>query len=172
MTKEEMTEIINTQNIRGNLVGLLYRQFPKDTDSIEDWAQRALIRAFKNCEVFYDAAGITGYAREAAIGLALNDKEKAIERRKTLRDQPRYKKTKDPMRHIDYKVDLERAIHRTVREQSLQAALWEIHFERATWQDVLNDMPKTKNYSAWEKALQRSNAELRQEMRRKGYRRS
>ena len=169
MTKEEMMQVVTDNNVRAKLVGMLKKNFPQDTGDAEDWAQRALIRMFKHATDLYDAAGVEGYLHEAAISVAMHDKERQLERRKTLRELPRYKPHKDPMRHIDYKVDLERAIRKTTREQTLQAALWEIHFEKATWQDVLNDMPKVKNTGAWNMALARANAELKKEMRRKGY---
>lgn len=169
MTMQEMLTVVVDKNIRGNLVGLLKRQFPKDTANVEDWAQRALIRAFKHCEAFYDADGVTGYIREAAMGIALNDKERAIERRRTLRGIPRHKQSPDPMRHIDYKVDLERAIRAVTTVKPLQAALWAIHFDKETWEDTLKDMPKDRSLNAWEHMLRSVTKTLRTEMLRKGY---
>lgn len=169
MTQEEMVVLITEKNLLGRLKGLLLKEFPSDTQDVEDWAQRAFIRALKNADAFYDESGVVGYAREAAIGLAMNDKEKEIARQAILKGRPRYKQAHDPMRHTDYKIDLERAIKRTVHDHTLQAALWEIHYDKSTWDEVLADMPPTKKAEGWHSALQRANAALKQEMRRKGY---
>lgn len=169
MTKDEMLQVVNDNNVREKILSSIKRHFPNDTGDADDWVQRALIRMFKHATDLYDKAGVEGYLYEAAMSVALHDKERQAERRDILRKLPKGKPQKDPMRQIDYKVDLENAIRRTTRTQVLQAALWEIHFEKATWQDVLNDMPHDKNEEAWRKALMRANAELRKEMKRKGY---
>lgn len=172
MTKEEMTSLVVDENLREKLVNKSIKDFPKDRDKAEDWAQRTLIAGFRKAHEFNDALGAMAYLMEKITFVALEEREREIARRQVLQGQPKYKQHRDPMRHVDYKIDLENAVRRTTREQVLQAALWEIHYERATWDDVLNDMPKAKNYKAWEKALQRANTELRKEMKRKGYRRN
>ena len=171
MTKEEMAELINRENLREKLVNKATKDFPKDFSQVEDWVQRTLMAGFKKANEFNDTVGAMAYLMEKITFIALKDKERDAEKRKILKGLPHYKPSRDPMRHIDYRVDLERAIRRTVREQVLQAALWEIHFEKATWEEVLNDMPG-KTYDAWRHNLRAANAELKKEMKRKGYRRS
>lgn len=169
MTIEEMARLIQEKNIRGKLKGLLLKEFPKDAKDAEDWVQRALMRTLKAAQYLKDADGITGYARESAIGIAIDEKEKAHERKRLLKGRPRHKRARDPMRHIDYKIDLERAVRRTVGERAIQAALWEIHYERATWDEVIADLPTSVTASGWRDRLWKANRALRQEMKRKGY---
>lgn len=169
MTLEQADLLISEGKIRRQLVGLMIRQFPTDVPEAEDRAHRALLRTRKAHEAFYDATGFEGYAKESAIGIALDDRTKAIERRKTLQGIPKHKSKADPARHIDYKIDLERAIKAVTGSTILQKALWHIRYEEWTWQEVLEAMPKDRHSRTYERHLTTALQELRVEMRRKEY---
>lgn len=77
---------------------------------------------------------------------------------------------KDPMRHIDWKIDLERAIKAVVPAGPLQAAMWHHVYEGYTAEEVIAMLPVNDRATrTWERHFQEAKRDLDAEMKRKHY---
>jgi hypothetical protein len=172
MTNQDLATLLEKDQTRNKLVSLLERDFPRHRNRAEDWASEAIkygLRKARNVEVA-NGRGVLAYIMEVGPLLASKDLEREITRRNTLQGLPKPSKQRDPMRHTDYKVDLEKAIRLTTGERRMQQSLWHIHFEDWTWDEVIEALPVDVNPETWRKRIMRTNAELQTRLRSYGYR--
>jgi hypothetical protein len=172
MTNEDLATLLEKDQTRNKLVNMLERDFPKHRNRAEDWASEAIkygLRKSRGVEV-ENGRGVLAYIMEVGPLLASKDLEREIARRNTLQGLPKPSKQRDSMRRIDYKVDLEKAIRLTTGERRMQQALWHIHFEDWTWDEVLAEMPTDTPIDTWRWRLKIANANLQTRLRAYGYR--
>lgn len=170
MTSQDYGTLIVDQKIREKLVNKLQREFPRFRERADDWAARAILYGLRKSPAFKDAVGAMAYVMEKGIFLALKDREREIERRNTLQGLPRAPKQRDPMRRVDFKVDLEKAVRLTTGNKLMQQALWHIHFEEWTWDEVIEALPQDVLPDTWRKRILRTNEDLQRRLRAYGYR--
>lgn len=170
MTSQEYSEILEKDQTREKLINALQRDFPKYKSRAEDWAARAIHYGLRKVATLNDRTSALALVMEKATFEAVEELSVEIERRKALQGLPRAPKQRDPMRRIDFKVDLEKAIRLTTGNELMQQALWHIHFEEWTWEEVINELPKDVEYKTWEKRIQRINEDLQRRLRAYGYR--
>lgn len=172
MTNEDLATLLEKDQTRNKLVNMLERDFPKHKSRAEDWASEAIkygLRKSRGVEV-ENGRGVLAYIMEVGPLLASKDLEREIARRNTLQGLPKPSKQRDSMRRIDYKVDLEKAIRLTTGERRMQQALWHIHFEDWTYDEVIDALPTDVKDTTWRPRIQALDRDLQRRLRSYGYR--
>ena len=170
MTQEQFGLMVEQDDVLNVLRKKMEREYPKYSVKVEDWVSRAVAAGLKKCAEFQSTSGALFYMVEKIVFIAMEDIEREAERRAILRGLPRYNRRHDPMRAIDFKVDLENGIRDTIGVPVMRTVLWHIVYEKFTWDEALDLLPGYKTRDAWEHVLRDCMRALKQEMKRKGYR--
>lgn len=147
---------------REKLVNCLKRDYPRLGDEIEDFLHMAVVSA-----QFRDFTGeekFRGYLLEKTTFLIIDAMTQRAERRKSIKGLPKHKHSPDPMRLIDWKIDLERAITKSTNDDKMRSALWHHIYEGYTQEDIAETTGKDQG------TISRAIKEVRKIMRRGGYR--
>ena len=176
MTLLEMIETVRQGNLRNRAVKAARRRFPDHEGHWEEWVQVAMRRVFDTAERYTvgDIVGVYKSLWKKAKGLGLNH-IKTEQRRALLEEEVssrRSTRVHDPMRQIDYKIDLERGIRAVIDNPVMRTAMWHLYYEEWTWEEVIEALPKGGGINTdkgWESALIRASRRLKAEMRRKEY---
>ncbi len=170
MTIDQFGQMVEQDNVLAVLRKKMEREYPKHRGKADDWVSRAMNAGLKKCGEFQDARGAKAYLADKAVFIAKEDIERDKERRQLLSDLPHYGHQRDPMRAVDFKVDLEHAIRDSVSMPIMRTALWHIVYEKFTWEEVLDLLPGDRPRNTWEWLIAENMKALKQEMRRKDYR--
>lgn len=170
MTSQEFSDIVVNEQLREKLVNKLQRDYVRYRHRADDWTARAILIGLRASSKIEDAPRATAFVMETGTRLAIKDLTQETARRNALHGLPKPPVRRDPMRRIDYKVDLEKAIRLTTGHKIMQQALWHIHFEEWTWDEAIEALPKYVSISAWRKRLWLADADLQRRMRAYGYR--
>jgi DNA-directed RNA polymerase specialized sigma24 family protein len=170
LTASQFGECVVASRIVDKVTGYLIKRFRRVSPAdAEDVAHESLLRAARKPEVFDTQQNIESYLYESANFGMISHIRKERARRETLRGIP-YARSghKDPSLHIDYEIDLERAIKASVRVPALRRAIWLVIIEGWEWGEVA---PKgsERAQSTWYDYMKRGMNATRKEMRRKGY---
>lgn len=173
MTVNEYAECIVSNQWREKLISKLCAEFPDHVRYAEDVAQGFLARI--KPEKFGSAGELGKYLFDNVGHRMQNVIKKEKGRRKAARTvtiTSRPPKRYDPMKQIDWKVDLERAICAVVPAGPMRAAMWHHVYEGYEIQEVA-DMLVSKyperTHDGWRGMIDRAKVKLDSEMRRKHY---
>jgi DNA-directed RNA polymerase specialized sigma24 family protein len=147
---------------RNKLVVALKREFPRLGDELDDIVHGAIYAA--SFQTFDTEAGMWTYLKEKATFIAIDTLQLQVDRRNALKGLPRRATKRDPMRKIDWKIDLESAIREATWDQRLQSALWHHLYEGYTQADVSEMLGKDQS------TISRAAEAVSKIMRRGGYR--
>lgn len=132
LTQREREQFLEVN--RDKIVNRLKRDFARLGDQVEDMVHGAVYAA--SFQEFSSEAGFMAYLIEKATFIAIDYLELEIERRKARKGLPKRRRERDPMKKIDQKIDLERAIAQSTTNGRLRAALWHYLYEGYTQEEV------------------------------------
>ena len=167
MTLAEFVEQ-NTPELREKTLLMLRREFPKSTrEDAEDIYQGVLIICLKHLDKLTELApSVTEKCKLEMID-KLNTEGA---RREGLKGY--FHRTYDPQRRLDYKIDLESAIRKSVRGDIQRKAAWHVLYEGYTVEEVAAMLPTYKAQITWFDNLRLEILpSVRRTMKRMGYRR-
>lgn len=160
----------NVEEVREIVVGMLTREFRnKMLADVEDIAHAVIKRCVSKVDEFSSKSALQAYACEVAKLWTIEELNKKIERRNKLKGLPKVRPQRDSMRHIDYRIDLERAILRRVNTQPLRNACWLVIYEGWDRDEVCPTLPTERSAEGWRKQLLKALKAVRRELERMGY---
>jgi DNA-directed RNA polymerase specialized sigma24 family protein len=159
------------KGLRDKCIGIIRNDFRRLTrEDAEDCVQLALATVAKHIKKVNDIESfVINKAKLRAIDLRNltiynYERQQNINRMYTPR-------RRDPMRPVDFRIDLERAIKQSVRGHLERKAAWFVIYEGYQAIEVAQTYPKERSIQAWEHIINRDVLpKVRRRMRRGGYR--
>lgn len=156
--------------LREKCINTILKDFRKLTrEDAEDCVQLALTTAAFKIDKVLD---IKAFVMNKAKLRAIDEREKEISRRALMPIHRVYApRRRDPYRKLDWRIDLERAIKRSVKGTAQRNAAWLVFYEGYTTREVAQSLPRERTIEAWETTINRYVLpNVRRAMRRGGYR--
>lgn len=170
MTRTEFAEMVKARG-RNGAVGKLVKEFTQLKKSdIEDAVQIALVVASRRTTDFVNEDALMKWLHDTARFRLINQLEKEVSRRKLLSGLVRVlPRSYDPTRRLDYAIDLERSVVRTVKGTALRHAVLLVMYQGWDPIEVVPTMPTEKAQNTWRKQLSVALSAVRKDMQRGGY---
>ena len=171
MTTQEYAEAVVKERLREKVRGKLAKNFPGA--DCEESVSYAFYKSAKRVEDFKSTEHLASWLYETAMFDMTQRKREERNRLRLRRQLLRVSsRAYDPFRRLDWRIDLEKALHRSVSSKLLQDGLRAVIVAGFTEDEVAERLASRggRKFDAWEKALKRAKIELRAEMRRMGYR--
>jgi hypothetical protein len=156
--------------LRGKCISTIRANFRCLTvEDAEDCVQVALAETARVVNIVKD---IESFVVNKAKLRAIDRAKEYIVRREYLPIHRVYTpRRKDPYRALDFRIDLERSIKRSVKGTLQRNAAWLVLYEGYTASEVAHMLPKERTVQAWEHVINRDVLPMvRKRMRRGGYR--
>jgi len=132
LTRSERETVLERE--RNKIVNMLRAKYPLRGDDVEDAVHGAVYSAaFKE---FESDGRFVQYLIEKSTFIMIDVLELECERRKIKQGLPKTVRKRDPMKEIDWKIDLERAIKEAVWDDKMRAAMWHHIYEGYTQEEV------------------------------------
>lgn len=170
MTTSDFATMLEKEQLREKLVNRVRGLYPQYRNLAEEWADEAIMYGLNRAATLENEVVATSLLADKVIFVAIDAINEMLAQRNALQGKPKATPQRDPMRRVDFKVDLEKAIKLTTGHRTMQQALWHLHFEKWTWDEVIEVLPKDVNEEAWRKRIMRTNEDLQRRLRAYGYR--
>lgn len=170
MTRTEFAEAVKEEG-RHAAVGKLVKEFSRMKRSdIEDAVQIALVVASRRAQDFVNVKALMQWLHDTARFRLIDQLEKDINRKKLLGKVARVvARSYDPTKRLDYVIDLETSIKRTVKGKVLRNAVMLVMHDGWDPIEVVPTLPNEKAQNTWRKQLSIALSMVRKDMQRGGY---